>query len=197
MLGKSIASSDAGQNTAQVKPTLSDWIEKVIRSPEAVAAIRGTEEKIVRAYQELLSGYENDPSQILNVIREVDGDAGLVIQQDINFYSMCYHHFLPFFGKVDLVYEPGKLITGLGKLRRLVDVYAKRFQIQEELGKQIAEELMSSGKAKGSFVRCTATHLCVCARGANDDTTRTVTTYACGSLAEPEQQRQIFTLLPT
>ncbi len=176
------------------KIILKDWLEKVTKNKEALKVIENSEDRIVRAYKELLSGYEKDPSKILNVTKEVNGYGGLVIQKDINFYSICGHHFLPFYGKISLAYEPGKIIVGIGKLKRLTDTFSRRFQIQEDLVKNIAEELMNSGKAKGSYVYSEATHNCVCSRGPNDDTTKTIAIYSCGSLKGLEKKTMISNL---
>ena len=103
--------------------------------------------------------------------------------RDINYYSLCAHHFLPFFGKVSIEYAPGKKIIGLGKFPRLVQAFSKRFQIQEDLVKDIAEEVMRSGDAAGVLVTATGRHLCMCSRGPNDSDATTNTTYALGTLA--------------
>ena len=174
---------------------LSHWLKKIIDDPEAVEMVENSEERIVRAYKEMLSGYDVDPSKILSITKRIKDYDGLVVQRDINYYSICGHHFVPFFGTVSIAYEPGEIIIGLGKLKRLVDVYARRLQIQEDIAKDIAQELMDSGRAKGVFVLCKGTHLCVCARGPKDDTTETITTYACGSLKDAEKQRIIIALI--
>jgi len=166
---------------------LADWLSKVTTRKEALTWIDSEEgeKRIVKAYKELLQGYEQDPSTILKTTRPVtEPHHGLVSIKNVNFYSLCGHHFLPFFGKVDIVYEPGEKIIGLGKFPRLVQIYAKRFQIQEDLVKDIAEEIMRSGKAKGVYVTATARHMCMCSRGPSDDTVETSTTYGLGTLEQ-------------
>jgi GTP cyclohydrolase I len=164
-----------------------DWLrENVTRDPRALAWFEGAvcEDRIVRAYRELLDGYNQDASKILNETRPVQGHhAGEVIVRDINYYSICAHHFLPFFGKVTICYAPGKKIIGLGKFPRLVQAYAKRFQIQEDLVKDIAEEVMRSGEAAGVHVTASGRHMCMCSRGPNDSDAVTETSYALGTLA--------------
>jgi len=176
------------------KVKLKNWLKKVTNNEEALKIIENSEDRIIRAYKELLSGYEKCPSKILKVTKEVDNYEGLVIQKDINFYSICGHHFLPFYGKISLAYEPGGIIIGIGKLKRLCDVYSRRLQIQEDLVKEIGEELINSGKAKGSYVLSKAIHHCMCSRGPNDDTAETITTYSFGSLKGIEQERRILNL---
>lgn len=164
---------------------LTDWLKKVTTDPRALAWLEDEEceDRIVRAYKELLSGYNEDPSKILKTTRPVDDiHHGSVTIGDINYYSMCAHHFLPFFGKVSITYLPGKKIIGLGKFPRLVGIYSKRFQIQEDLVKDIAEEIMNSGEARGVSVVSTGRHMCMCSRGPSDDTVITTTTYALGTL---------------
>lgn len=116
------------------------------------------EPRIRKAYQELLSGYSIDPSTLLKTTREIgkkEKFTGSVTVRDINYFSICAHHFLPFYGKVDITYEPGEIIIGLGKFPRLVQAYSRRFQIQEDMVKEIAEEIMTSGKARGVYVKST------------------------------------------
>lgn len=143
------------------------------------------EDRIRRAYQELLSGYSIDPSKLLKVTRPIAKDevySGTVTVRDINYFSICAHHFLPFYGKIAITYQPGEIIIGLGKFPRLVQAYSRRFQIQEDLVKQIAEEIMTSGKARGVRVKSTGRHLCMCSRGPSDHTAETDTEFALGTL---------------
>ncbi|MEZ4451964.1 MAG: GTP cyclohydrolase I [Nannocystaceae bacterium] len=169
---------------------LQDWLsqhvtddERAMRwfdSPEA-------EERIVRCYRQLLSGYTIDPSTLLKTTRTLhEGERpGKVTVDDIGFYSICAHHFLPFFGSVSVTYVPGDRILGLGKLPRLVQAYARRFQIQEDLVRDVARELMESGGARGALVVSRARHLCMCSRGPSDPNCVTTTEFALGTLADP------------
>lgn len=167
---------------------LVDWIAKrVTADPRALAWFEeeGSDDRIARAFGELLAGYDVDPSTILKTTRRLEPDEspGLVEVKAISFHSLCAHHFLPFFGEVDLCYEPGEIILGLGKLPRLVDAYARRFQIQEDLVREVAFEMMKSGRARGVRVRSRARHLCMCSRGPSNQTAETYTEFALGSLA--------------
>lgn len=168
---------------------LVEWLAKqVTDDPRALQwfAERGADERIARAFRELLSGYEVDPGSVLKTTRTLaPGERpGFVEVKEIAFYSICAHHFLPFFGEVDLAYEPGERILGLGKLPRLVDVFARRFQIQEDLVREIAHAMHEHGGARGVRVRSRARHLCMCSRGPSSQTSLTHTEYALGSLAE-------------
>jgi GTP cyclohydrolase I len=167
---------------------LVEWIAKsVTDDPRALRwfAEEGADERIARAFQELLAGYEIEPGTILKATRMLEPDEapGLVEVKDIAFHSLCAHHFLPFFGHVDVCYEPGDRILGLGKLPRLVDAHARRFQIQEDLVREVAHEIMNSGHARGVRVHSRAQHLCMCSRGPSSQTAVTHTEFSLGSLA--------------
>ena len=164
-------------------PQIVDWLKKVTQDPRALEWFDEPEceQRIVKAYRELLSGYDIDPAKLLKETRPVKGEhSGVVTVRDINYYSICAHHFLPFFGKVNISYVPGAKIIGLGKFPRLVQAYSRRFQIQEDLVKEIAEEIMGSGQAKGVHVTSTGRHMCMCSRGPSDDTVSTDTSYSLG-----------------
>jgi GTP cyclohydrolase IA len=146
--------------------------------------LRGSEERIARSFSELFSGYKLKAEDVLNEVVQVSKYSGLVTVSDINFYSFCQHHFSPFFGTACVTYEPGRIITGLGKIVRLVrDVHARRLQIQEIMTKDIADDIVRVLKAKGAYVETKAKHLCICSRGPKDDTAEASIKYGCGSLA--------------
>jgi len=147
--------------------------------------LEGSEDRIRRSFNELFSGYALTAEDILNDVVHVENYNGLVKMENIQFYSMCEHHFAPFFGSVDIFYQPDKIITGLGKLVRLAkDVHGRRLQIQELMTRDICLDVMRVLKAKGCFVRSTAKHLCICSRGPNDDLAQTVCTFGDGSLKD-------------
>jgi len=166
---------------------IADWLAaNVTDDPRALGAFASpeAERRIARAYKELLSGYAIDPSKILKTTRMLEADEapGVVTVRAISFYSLCAHHFLPFFGAAEVTYVPGDRILGLGKLPRLVQAYAKRFTIQEDLVRDVARELMTSGHARGARVASVARHMCMCSRGPSDDTAETRTEIAYGCL---------------
>ena len=168
---------------------LVDWLrEQVTDDKRAIAWFDepGSDERIARAYRELLRGYEIDPSKILKTTRVLRPDErpGVVEVEDIAFHSLCAHHFLPFFGHVNLMYVPGDRILGLGKLPRLVEAFARRFQIQEDLVREVAHAVMDYGHARGVRVRARGQHLCMCSRGPSSPSSVTHTEYALGSLAK-------------
>ncbi len=167
------------------------WIESVIPDVPGPALdlardIEKNPGRISRAYKELLSGYSSDPKDILTVTLELprEDHSGLIASVRTPFASLCPHHFLPFFGDLSIVYEPGPYIVGLGKLPRLVACRARRFQLQELLVRDICEDMMEVAKAKGAYVEATATHTCVCYRGPSSELTRNKATYSLGTLAQ-------------
>jgi GTP cyclohydrolase I len=168
---------------------LVDWLQaRVTEDPRALAWFNegGSDDRIANAFKELLAGYEIEPESILKTTRMLGPDErpGFVEVNDIVFHSICAHHFLPFFGEVDLAYVPGDRILGLGKLPRLVDAYARRFQIQEDLVREVAHTMMDHGHARGVRVRARAQHLCMCSRGPSSQSSITHTEYALGTMAE-------------
>lgn len=151
------------------------------------AMIESAPDRISNAYRELFRGYRMRAEEIVKPTVTLDPSApysGIVVVREIPFLSYCGHHFLPFFGTVDLAYAPGAMIVGLGKIPRLVDLRACRLQIQEYLARDLSHDLMTTVGARGAFVRVTARHLCICARGPAKSSTYAVTTYADGTLAD-------------
>jgi GTP cyclohydrolase I len=173
---------------------IADWIQKIAGDQAPLKDLREWEPRIVAAYSELLDGYKADVGAILNDIARVRNYPGVVMEQGIKFTSICYHHFLPFFGTIDVAYEPGEVITGIGRIVQMVQALAHRFQIQEFLVRDIAETLREHIGAKGVFVRARAVHLCVCARGPRDPM-ETVCIYAVGSFSAIERQAELGQLL--
>lgn len=164
--------------------TIAEWLKQNVTTDERALAWYNSaecEDRIVRAYRELLSGYDTDTSKILKTTCHVNGmHSGVVRVRDNNYFSICAHHFLPFFGKVSISYVPGDRILGLGKFPRLVQAYSRRFQIQEHLVRDIAEEIMTSGGAQAVRVTSSGRHMCMCSRGPSDHTVITDTSYVAG-----------------
>ena len=126
--------------------------------------LRETPARIAKAYKEIFEGYDSNSE--LSV--QFSEDSEVVVAKDIQFYSMCEHHMLPFFGKIQIAYAPNGRVFGISKLVRLVEKYSKRLQIQERLTKNIADELYSHG-VKGVAVMAEAEHLCMKMRGVKND----------------------------
>src|SRR4030042_7102377 len=140
----------------------------------------GTPERVADMYEEVLSGMEQDPEKELEVILSQDHDE-IVLLKDIPLYSICEHHLLPFIGKAHVAYVPqGNRVTGLSKLARVVDILAKRLQVQERLTTQIHEVIMKKLKPKGVMVVIEAEHLCMSMRGVKKPGVTTVTSAVRG-----------------
>ncbi|NLY94458.1 MAG: GTP cyclohydrolase [Myxococcales bacterium] len=169
-------------------PSIAAWLRAhVTDDPRALAwfADPESEPRIQRAFRELLSGYAVDPASVLKTTRVLEAGErrGVVTVHDVRFYSLCAHHFLPFFGRASVSYLPGDRILGLGKLPRLVDVLSRRFCIQEDLTREIAEALIEHGGARGARVITEAQHLCMCARGPSQPESTTRVEIALGELS--------------
>ena len=144
------------------------------------ADLLGTPKRVAEMYEEILSGMKKDPRQELEVLPSQDHDE-IVLLKDIPLYSICEHHILPFVGKVHVAYVPqGNRVTGLSKLARVVDILAKRLQVQERLTTEIADVIMKKLKPKGVMVVIEAEHLCMSMRGVKKPGVTTVTSAVRG-----------------
>lgn len=176
---------------------LLQWLSSILPEQDLVGfknSIKNKPGRITNGYKELLQGYKIKSAQELIAVTEILGDEsyqGLVSGLEIPFLSFCEHHFLPFFGTVDIVYEPGKYIIGIGKLSRLVDYRTKRFNIQERIAEQLCSDLMEFGLTKGVFARVKAQHMCLCYRGPKKYSSFNVVCYWSGSFLKPSKQKEI------
>ena len=150
-----------------------------------------TPERIARMYEELFAGMDQDAAEPLSRQFEVS-EAGIVLEKDITFYSMCEHHMLPFFGKAHVAYLPDGRVAGLSKLARTVEVYARRLQLQERLTAQVADALMENLKPKGVMVLLEAEHMCMTMRGIKKPGSRTVTVVTRGAFETDAALRESF-----
>ena len=151
-----------------------------------------TPERAAKALYAITEGYGQSGVEIANrAIFEHDG-TGMVIVKDIEFYSMCEHHVLPFFGKVCVGYLPKVKILGLSKLARIVDVYAKRLQVQERMTAQICKEISTLIPNDGVIVACEGSHLCMKMRGVEKQDSTTVTFESSGKFLENPELRKEF-----
>ena len=158
--------------------------------------LRDTPMRVARSFGELLAGLEQDPADVLTAEFEVGHDE-LVLVKDIELWSMCEHHLVPFFGVAHVGYIPaeGGRVTGLSKLARLVDVYARRPQVQERLTSQVAEALVDALRPRGVIVVMEAEHLCMAMRGVRKGGARTVTSAVRGQLLDPATRAEAMSLV--
>jgi GTP cyclohydrolase I len=154
--------------------------------------LQKTPDRVARMYDELLEGYVTDPAELLNgALFDVEYDQ-MVIVKDIEFYSMCEHHMIPFFGYVHVGYLPSDKVVGLSKIPRLVDMFAKRLQVQERMTHQVAEFLGTMINPRGVGVVIEATHLCAVMRGVKKHHTKMVTSAMIGEFRENVTTRDEF-----
>jgi GTP cyclohydrolase I len=151
-----------------------------------------TPERVARMYDELLAGYRVDPFKLINeAVFTVEYDD-MVIVRDIDFYSMCEHHMLPFLGKAHVAYLPDGEVIGLSKIPRVVDLFARRLQVQERMTRQIADFLEAAIHPQGVAVVVEGLHLCSKIRGVKKAESRMVTSAMKGCFRENEVTRQEF-----
>ena len=153
--------------------------------------LKETPKRIVKSWEKLFSGYKKDPSSVLKTFTE-GSCKEMVILKDIEFYSVCEHHFLPFFGTISIGYLPNKKVIGISKLARLVEVYARRLQIQERLVAQIADSLMKHLQPLGVMVVCKARHMCICSRGVEKHNAEMVTSALRGVFNKHEVRQEFL-----
>ena len=158
--------------------------------------LRDTPARVARSYVELVAGLDQDPRDVLTAVFEVGHDE-LVLVKDIEFWSMCEHHLVPFFGRAHVGYIPGPAghVTGLSKLARLVDVFARRPQVQERLTTQIAESLVEVLEPRGVIVVLEAEHLCMTMRGVRKGGAKTITSAVRGQLRDPATRAEAMGLI--
>jgi len=172
----------------RVKKLVRELIIEVGEDPTR-EGLRETPERIANMYKEIFGGYDSDSE--LSV--QFSEDSDVVIARNIQFYSMCEHHMLPFYGKIHIAYSPNGRVFGISKLVRLVEKYSKRLQIQERLTKNIADELHSQG-VKGVVVLADAEHLCMKMRGVKNDATLSSSAFR-GIYENKEEKAGIMSLL--
>lgn len=165
-------------------------ILRFIGEDPARNGLRDTPARVARAWAELTEGYGEDPAEVLGRVFEDDCDE-MVILQGIKFYSTCEHHLLPFYGEAIIGYLPGKVV-GISKLARLVNIYARRLQIQERMTRQIADAIQAHLSAQGVAVIVRAHHLCMGCRGVRQAETKMVTSSMLGLLREDATARAEF-----
>lgn len=153
--------------------------------------LASTPRRVARSFKKIFSGYSKNPAEILTTF-EAKGYDEMIVVKDIEFYSTCEHHFLPFFGKAHIGYIPDKKIIGLSKMPRLVEIFSRRMQNQECLTLEIAQALNKLLKPKGVGVVLEAKHLCMMARGVEKQRSRVVTSAMLGLFKKELNTRSEF-----
>jgi len=154
-----------------------------------------TPERVSRAMQFLMQGYDQNPEDIIRTAMFTENYRQMVIVKDIDFYSMCEHHMLPFFGKAHVAYIPNKQITGLSKIARIVEIYARRMQVQERMTTQIKECIQKTLNPMGVMVIIEAQHLCMQMRGVQKQHSITTTSDFTGVFEQAKTREEFMNLI--
>jgi GTP cyclohydrolase I len=183
-----------------IEPGLEEAIREMLtylsEDPER-EGLQRTPERVARAMKFLTSGYQADIPKLINqALYTVQYDE-MVIVKDIEFFSLCEHHLLPFFGKVHVAYLPKERVLGLSKIPRIVDAFARRLQIQERLTQQIAQTIQDAIQPQGVGVICEARHFCMMMRGVEKQHSGAITSSMLGAFRDGKETRDEFLSLVT
>jgi GTP cyclohydrolase I len=177
-----------------IAPQIREILEKLGEDP-ARQGLRRTPERVDQALKFLTSGYRTDVQKVLNgALYEVKYDE-MVVVRDIEFFSMCEHHLLPFFGKIHVAYIPRSRVIGLSKIPRIVDVFARRLQIQERLTQEVAQTINEVIDPVGVGVICEARHFCMMMRGVEKQHSGAMTSAMLGAFRNRKKTRDEFLAL--
>ena len=199
-----IVKSNEAQKLADIKRPTREQAEEAVRTLIAWAGddpsregLLDTPKRVVKAYSEFFSGYQEDPNEVLSrVFEEVEGYDDIVMLRDIDLVSHCEHHIIPFIGVAHIAYFPTEAVVGISKLARVVDIYAHRMQTQETMTAQIAETIDQALKPLGTAVMIDAVHQCMSIRGVRKRDVSTITTQFTGVFKQrPELQDRFIKLV--
>ena len=178
----------------QISARIRDILNLIGENPQREGLIK-TPLRVARAMKFLTSGYHEDPVAILNSAKFNEDYRQMVIVRDINFYSLCEHHMLPFYGHVHVAYIPNGQVTGLSKIPRVVDCFARRLQIQERMTKQIRECIQEALHPLGVMVVVEAQHMCMQMRGVEKQGSLTTTSDFCGAFNQAKTREEFLQLI--
>ena len=166
-------------------------LKAIGEDPDREGLLR-TPQRVAQGFKFLTRGYDMDPEKVINDALFTEDYEEMMVQKDIDFYSLCEHHLLPFFGKAHVAYIPHHKIVGISKLARLVDVYARRLQVQERMTNQIASIIMQKLDALGVAVVIEAEHLCMRMRGVEKQNSYVITSALLGAFRTRQDTRSEF-----
>ena len=181
-------------NKQRVEELIRELLEEIGEDPGREGLLK-TPARVARSWEFLTSGYQSDPEEIINGAIFESLSNNMIISRDIEIYSLCEHHMLPFFGRCHIGYIAEKKVLGLSKLARIVDLYARRLQIQERLTAQIARSIMDATQAEGVGVVIECRHLCSMMRGVEKQNSVMTTSSVLGSFHDDEPTRAEFLTL--
>jgi GTP cyclohydrolase IA len=179
---------------AELEPHVRAILEAVGEDPNRDGLLK-TPFRVARAFEHFTRGYQQDPREIIHGALFVEDYSEMILCRDIDFFSLCEHHLLPFFGKAQVAYIPKHHILGISKLARLVEVFARRFQVQERMTTQIATTLMEELDPLGVGVVLKGEHLCMRMRGVEKQNSAVVTSAMLGTFRTNQETRQEFMTL--
>jgi len=177
-----------------IEQSVTEILRAIGEDPQREGLVK-TPERVARSFQYLTKGYAEDPKTAINGALFVEEYSEMIVIKDLDFFSMCEHHILPFFGKANVAYIPKHRIVGISKLARLVDVFARRLQVQERMTTQIANTLMDELDPLGVAVVLRAEHLCMRMRGVEKQNSVVVTSAMLGIFRSHQETRQEFMTL--
>jgi len=187
---------DEADSNSRLRDATRILLEEVGEDPERVGLLR-TPHRVALSWEFLTSGYTANMEKILNgAIFEEKYDE-MVVVKDIDFFSMCEHHLLPFYGRAHIAYIPNGKIVGLSKLPRIVEAFARRLQVQERMTRQIADTIVRYLDPVGVAVVCEARHLCMMMRGVQKQNSVTTTSAMLGAFKQPQTRSEFMTLIGT
>lgn len=178
-------------SSASFEDLVREMIRRVGEDPVREGLVK-TPERVAMAMKWMTRGYATDPCDIIRAAMFKEPHESMILVRDIDFYSLCEHHMLPFFGKAHVAYIPGDAIVGLSKVARVVDVYARRLQVQERLTDQIADAFQCSLEPAGVGVVIEAYHLCMMMRGVEKQHSKAVTSAVRGAFRDDSKTRDEF-----
>lgn len=182
------------ENIESLKKSYRDVISSLGENPDR-EGLQKTPERIAKAMHFITQGYDLDAKEILNSAKFHEDVSQMIVVKDIELYSMCEHHMLPFFGKAHIAYVPNGWITGLSKIARVVDVFSRRLQVQERLTTQILNAIQESLNPLGAAVVIEASHLCMMMRGVQKQNSVTTTSAFSGEFETNETRSEFLKLI--
>lgn len=186
-----LADSQVDKSALRKQALVNGILQAIGENPEREGLL-DTPKRVVKSWNDIFSGYKTDPEAVLSTRFDSDGYSQMVVLKDIELFSMCEHHMLPFVGKAHIAYIPGKKVVGLSKLARLVECFSRRLQIQERLTDQIAHAILDHLGASGVGVMIEAKHFCMSMRGVNKQHSVMRTSCLLGLIKESSSARMEF-----